>query len=171
MKENLTYDAGYIYRVCSPPELEAATRCGWQLVEPLHQTTQACHEVSREDVFPPEGNYAPPGTRVTSQLGAPIHGVQFLIRQKRDEYNKVKDLEYALESQCVAKGELTKQVEELTTACNELSDKLENSKAFARSRDEALTARQEQYQKLEKDISKLRRAFGEKAVKEALSDG
>jgi hypothetical protein len=169
MRTESTYDSRYIYATCSANALEEMTRDGWELVESFFEVTQDSHEVSREDVFPPEGSYAPPGTRVQHQLGIPMYMTLFLIRRERGEYDKVKVLEAGLESQRKSNGDLAKEIgnlkDELVRRDDELKRTISNEKYYS----EQLVAKNETLGKMEGDIAKLRQHFGEKAVKEALS--
>jgi hypothetical protein len=168
MKQDSKYDPKYIYATCSTKDLEEMTHVGWELVESFFEVIQDCHEISSEDVFPPEGNFASPGTRVQHQLGIPMYMTLFLIRRERGEYNKVKTLEAGLESQAkevIDLAEEVKGLKEHLEASQQRYDGLMGDKDYYRKQYEES---RDANQRMEGDISKLRQHFGEKAVKEAL---
>jgi len=167
MKQDSRYDESYIYSTCSTSQLEIRTHEGWELVEFLTDSFQMMGE-EKESIPGNEHNNWCHGEKTHIVMGAVTHTNYAVIRRKRGEYSQVKQLQEGLESQRASNGELAKEVDELKKTRNDLSDKLEKSRIYANSRDEALTARHEQYRKLECDLRKLRQHFGEKAVKEAL---
>lgn len=162
----------WVYRVCHSHELETLTRQGWQfekeLVEMDHEP--ACDQIA---VFVP---YSGGGGHVDSRSVTkvmPVRRVSFLLKRDEDSLlvkalEDVKRLE-ALNSDHVRA--IKKGADELV-GMKQKFDELTNSAQYeAKMRDE-LNERYEKMcstkSKLETDISKIRRAIGDKQMKEIL---
>lgn len=162
----------WIYRVCHAHELEKLTREGWQfekeIVEMDHEP--ACDQVA---VFVP---YSGGGGHVDNRTVTkvmPVRRVSFLLKRDEDSLlvkalEDVKRLE-AINSDHVRA--IKKGVDELVAMKQQNDDLINSAKYEAERRDE----QNERYEKmcsakskLESDISKIRRAIGEKTMKEIL---